>query len=250
MDDVPESGPIGLVGSGEFLPAMEAVDAELLAGRPPRAVVLPTAAALEGPARVDHWIELARAHYRRLGVDPVPLLVRDRSDACDPALAGRVAGAGLVYLSGGNPGYLADTLRDTPVWEAIMAAWSAGAALAGCSAGAMALTVVADDVRVRPPLPRPGLGVVPRVAVLPHFDAIERWWPGAVEQRLAGLEPAEVLIGIDEDTALVGGPTRFTVRGRGRAWVIDRTGARHPHAPGDTVDVDVDLGLGPRALAR
>ena len=116
-------GPIGLVGSGEFLPAMEAVDSALLAGRPARAVFLPTAAAPEGPESVAHWLGLGTDHYRRLGVEPVPLRVLDRDDADDPALASEVAGAGLVYLSGGNPGYLADTLRDTAVLEAIRAAW-------------------------------------------------------------------------------------------------------------------------------
>ena len=66
--------------------------------------------------------------------------VVDRISADDPELAGLVAGAGLVYLSGGNPPFLASTLRGTRVWAAIEDAWRAGAALAGCSAGAMALT--------------------------------------------------------------------------------------------------------------
>src|SRR5437588_12078338 len=91
-------GPVALVGSGEFLPAMEPVDAALLAGRPTRAVFLPTAAGPEGPERVDYWLRLGADHYRRLGAEPVPLAVLDRSDADDPALAAQVAGAGLVYL--------------------------------------------------------------------------------------------------------------------------------------------------------
>ena len=49
-----------------------------------------------------------------------------------------VAGAGLVYLSGGNPTFLTETLQDTPVWDAIRRTWQRGAGLAGCSAGAMA----------------------------------------------------------------------------------------------------------------
>ena len=39
-----------------------------------------------------------------MGVEPVPLEVLDREDAERPELAAKVAGAGLVYLSGGNPG--------------------------------------------------------------------------------------------------------------------------------------------------
>ena len=49
---VPHPGPIALVGSGEFLPVMEDVDRGLLAGRPPRAAFLPTAAGEEGPVVV------------------------------------------------------------------------------------------------------------------------------------------------------------------------------------------------------
>ena len=119
-------GPVALVGSGEFLPVMAPVDAALLEGRPRRAVVLPTAAAREGDARVSYWLELGRAHFEAMGVEPVLLDVRTRSDADDPATAARVDGAGLVYLSGGDPHHLADTLRDGALWRAIVAAWHQG----------------------------------------------------------------------------------------------------------------------------
>lgn len=226
-------GPIALVGSGEFLPAMEAVDTGLLAGRPPRAVFLPTAAGQEGPERVDYWIRLGTDHYRRLGVEPVSLAVLDRRAADDPANADVVAGAGLIYLSGGNPGYLADTVRDTAVLKAILAAWRAGAALAGCSAGACALTAVADDTSTG--ATRPGLGVVPELVVLPHFDRIEEWRPEIVTRRTAGLCPGQVLVGIDEDTALVSGHGGWRVEGRQRVWIIDPDGRRTPYPAGSTL---------------
>ena len=41
-------GPLALVGSGEYLPVMADVERMLLAGRPPRYVQIPTAAAPEG----------------------------------------------------------------------------------------------------------------------------------------------------------------------------------------------------------
>ena len=224
------AGPIALVGSGEFLPVMEAVDAALLHGRAPRAVFLPTAAAPEGPERVDYWLRLGTEHYRRLGAEPVPLTVLDRRDADDPANAAAVAGAGLVYLSGGNPGYLADTLRGTPVLEAILAAWRAGAALAGCSAGACALTALADDTGTG--ATRPGLAVVPELVVLPHFDRIERWHPGIVDRRAAGLAAGQTLVGVDEETALVSGNSHWKVEGRQKVWIVDPDGRRTPHAAG------------------
>src|SRR5947209_5011376 len=124
-------GPVALVGSGEYLPVMEAVERHLLEGRPPRFVQLATAAAPEGPASLAHWHELGRRSAERLGVQQVVLPVVDRISADDPELAGLVRGAGLIYLSGGKPPFLADTLRGTAVWAAIVEEWEAGAALAG-----------------------------------------------------------------------------------------------------------------------
>jgi hypothetical protein len=113
------NGPVAFVGSGEYLPVMAAVEAELLRGRPPRDVQIPTAPSLEGDASLDRWVALGREQAARLGVEAVPVVVRDRADADDPAFAARVEGAGLVYLSGGNPPHCAATLRGTRVWDAV-----------------------------------------------------------------------------------------------------------------------------------
>ena len=133
------SGPLALVGSGEYLPVMHEVEAALIAGRPPRFVQLATAAAPEGQGSMARWHVLGLAAALRIGVEQVVVPVLDRVSADDEGLASLVEGAGLVYLSGGNPGFLAETLQGTRVWAAIESAWRAGAALAGCSAGAMAM---------------------------------------------------------------------------------------------------------------
>jgi cyanophycinase len=237
-------GPVALVGSGEFLSIMEPVDAALLEGRPQRAVVLPTAAAREGDARVSYWIELGRKHYAAMGVDYVPLDVRSRTDAEDPATAAAVAGAGLIYMSGGDPHHLADTVRGTPLGDAIATAWRSGAALAGCSAGAMALTSGAPDnllptggaSRQAPEHPgvANGLGLIPHLAVIPHFDQMERWRPGAHAWFAAWQPPGTTLVGIDEQTALVARGGRWQVMGAGAVWVFDGDD-RTRFAEGDTV---------------
>jgi cyanophycinase len=219
-----------LVGSGEFLPVMEEVDRELLAGRPPVLAFLPTAAAREGPGRVEYWLRLGAEHARRLGVEAVPVPVLDRAAAERADLAESLVGAGLVYLSGGSPGYLADTLRDTPVLQAIVAAWQGGAALAGCSAGAAALSEVAHDLPAGGA--RPGLGLLGGLVVLPHFDRLERLAPAVIQRSVASLVDGHVLVGIDEETALVGGPHSWRVRGRGRVWLIDAEGRRDFHSRG------------------
>jgi cyanophycinase-like exopeptidase len=230
-------GPIALVGSGEFTPATEDVDLALLAGRSGRVVYLPTAAALEGEERIDYWVELGRAHYQRLGVEAIPLMVLNRDDADSARLADQVAGAGMVYLSGGNPTYLAKTLVGTRVGAAINEVWMQGSAVAGCSAGAIALTDTVPDIRRRSGPPVPGLGLVPGVIVMPHFDQIERWMPGAIQWALDATPPGVHLVGIDEDTAIVGGPLEWRVMGRGHAWVLASVGEHSSFMAGELVSL-------------
>jgi len=232
-----QAGPVALVGSGEFLEMMVPLDAELLMGRPQRAVFLPTAAGEEGHERVRYWIELGTSHYAAMGVEPVALEVLNRGDAENPELASQVAGAGLVYLSGGNPGYLAHTLAGTVVWQAILEAWLSGAALAGCSAGACALSRVADDFRHPGRYGGEGLAVVPQLVVLPHFDRFERWSPGLAGRMLERTPADAALIGIDEETALVHSGGTFTVRGKKSAWRLDRDGTRSQFSAGERLEL-------------
>ncbi len=227
-------GPVALVGSGEYLPVLEHVERALLAGRPPRFVQLATAASPEGPASVSRWHELGRRAAERLGVEQVVVPVVDRETADDERLAALVEGAGLVYLSGGNPPFLAATLRGTAVWRAIEKAWQAGASLAGCSAGAMALTDHVPDLRhpLRPAAP--GLGVVPHLRVLPHFDRFAGRLPDLLLTRLVDTPVGVTVVGVDEDTALVGGPSTWTVEGRQSVWVLTHDG-RTEHPAGSTL---------------
>jgi cyanophycinase len=214
------AGPLALVGSGEYLPVMAAVEAALLQGRPPRYVQLATAAAPEGDASLARWHRLGREQAERLGVQQVVVDVRDRAGANDPATAALVGGAGLVYLSGGNPTYLAQALRDTVVWQAIYQAWTAGAALAGCSAGAMALTGWVPSIRSLGSHPDPGLALLPHLRVLPHFDRMLGRFPDLLTRALVRSPEGVTVLGIDEDTALVGGPEEWTVHGRQSVWLL------------------------------
>jgi cyanophycinase-like exopeptidase len=234
---------VALVGSGEFLDAMVGVDAGLLAGRAPRVAILPTAASLEGEARVAWWLELGRRHYEAMGVEAVAVAVGDRADADDPAMARLIAGVGLVYLSGGDPHHLAATLRGTLVWDAVVAAWQGGAALAGCSAGAMALTSGAPADLGPGGVRRPGgdgadgLGAIGGLAVIPHFDLLERRSSDVVGW-FAGWRPAgTTLVGVEEETALVGDGRRWRVEGGGGVWILG-PGERRRFGPGQEVPLE------------
>lgn len=230
------SGPIALVGSGEYLPVMTETERLLLDGRPPRYVQIPTAAAPEGEASLERWVTLGREQADRLGVEAIPVVVRDRDEADSPELAALVEGAGLVYLSGGNPPYLASTLAGTQVWEAVLEAWRGGAGLAGCSAGAIALTSWVPDIRHPMREAGPGLGVVPQLRVIPHFDRLVAWMPDLVGRYLAEAPAGVSVVGIDEDTALVGEDGTWTVHGRQSVWVLTSEG-RTPYAAGEVAPV-------------
>lgn len=212
------SGPLALVGSGEYLPQMTEFEASLLEGRAPRYVQLATAAVPDGPSVVERWHRLGMDQAERIGVEAVIVPVTTRDDANDPTMAALVEGAGLIYLSGGNPAFLADTLRGTVVWEAIVAAWEAGAALAGCSAGAMAMTSWIPSLRHPRQGGTAGLGLLTHMRVIPHFDAFASKIPDLAARFLVPHDPTVTVVGIDEETALVGGPEKWVVQGYQSVW--------------------------------
>jgi cyanophycinase len=131
----------------------------------------------------------------------------------------------------------------------VLAAWHGGAALAGCSAGAMALTSGAppdltpgggrrDDRDLTPAAGAGGgLDVVGHLAVIPHFDLLERRRPDIVEWFAAWQPPGTTLVGVEEETALVGTGPRWRVHGGGAVWVLG-PGPRERFAAGDDVPVD------------
>lgn len=240
-------GPLALVGSGEYLPEMGEVEGALLSagaaavaapGPHPRYVQLATAAVPDGPAVVARWHALGAEAAARLGAQQVVLDVADAAGANDPAVAALVEGAALVYLSGGKPSFLAEVLRDSLVWAAIVDAWRAGAALAGCSAGAMVMAAHVPSFRhPRGGAGTPGLALLPHLRVLPHFDAFLGRMPAAAQRALAsGDAPGVSVVGVDELTAIVGGPDRWEVRGRGSAWVLNADGGRHQVPAGGVLD--------------
>ena len=229
-------GLIALVGSGEFLPGMMDTDRTLLADRPGRVIHLPTAAGLESPDSIERWSRMAASHYAALGRDVVSLPVIDDQSADDPGLAAEIdSETALIYLSGGNPAHCAKTLRDSAVWDAIVSAWESGTSLAGCSAGAGALTTVAPNQMGGKT--EAGLGVVPNLAVIPLYDRARFLMPIFGRVIRNSTPPDAEVIGIEEDTALVGRPgEEWTVSGRQSVVLLDRH--KHRIDAGETVRFD------------
>jgi cyanophycinase len=190
---------------------------------PIRVVLVPTAAARQRPdlaaAQGQRSFEAAAARAG-LVVEASVAGVLDGPSAADPANAARLEAAHVIHIPGGDPDLLPAVLRGTPAWAAILRAHAAGACLAGASAGAMAL---AERLWTRDG-PVAGLGLVPGVAVLPHFD------PGRAAAWRAVVDPDGRLtwLGLDERTLVIGRPGgTWTVAGTGCARVI-RPGASAP----------------------
>ncbi len=217
------SGPVALVGAGEFLPSMSSFDADLLAstGRArPRVAILPTASYPDGEDVFQRWAAMGVEHFEGLGAEVEPVLIRDRAGADDAAAVQAIGEADLIYLSGGKPGHLLQSVSGSAVELALVSAHQRGAILAGCSAGAMVIAGHAFEFRARiAPWPlrwRAGLGFAPGLSVVPHYDA----WPEPLSALIALQAPRGCpVLGIDEGTAVVGRDGAWQVHGRARVTV-------------------------------
>ncbi|MBP6207867.1 MAG: Type 1 glutamine amidotransferase-like domain-containing protein [Anaerolineales bacterium] len=222
------NGLIALLGSGEYLSVMDDVDRYLLAncgaaGRKPRVVCLPTAAGREGDASVGRWSRMGVEHFTRLGADVQAVPVVDVESANDLNHASAVEDADVVYFSGGDPGYLHRTMKDSLVWQAAQKAWARGAVYAGCSAGAMILGREVPDFRTMGMRSVSAFGSVPVAFVMPHFDAIPLFGKPLVSALRGRLKAGEIMLGVDENTAVVGRLNEsWTVMGKAKAHVFTR----------------------------
>jgi cyanophycinase len=215
-------GVLVLNGGDEFHPGNDEQDRILAsaAGRGP-AYVVPTAAARQGP---EQAVAHATEWFARFGIQLHELSVLKRADANSRELAETARAGGFFYLVGGDPGLVAHVLAHSRVWTAMFDAWRDGAALAGSSAGAMALC---SHTLIRASWPnrfnrRPtaALGVVPNTAVLPHFETFGHRWIESAEREL----PGTTLLGIDERTAAVWRDGRWSAAGAGAVTVIKGDG--------------------------
>ena len=226
-------GPVALVGAGEFLPDMAAIDAELLAAsgrKRPRVAILPTASWPDGEAIFNRWAALGTEHFEALGAEVEVVSVRERPDADDAANAQAIGEADLVYLSGGKPDHLLGALaalrsgrRPSPPMPA-EACWPA----ARPEPWSCAPNRPGSDFPPQLPLGfEPGLGLVPGIAVLPHYD---RFPETLATVRVARAPRGTVVLGIDEATAAIGLDGVWRVRGDGPGHGL--AGAPPGTAPG------------------
>ena len=201
-----QPGALALVGSGEFLPEAQELEAELLRfgisrGKRNTYIQIPTAAGKEGEDRLDFWRQRGADQAARIGCEVKYLPVLSREDASNEQWIEEIKSAGLIYFSGGDPVHLAEVFADTPMWRAIVQAWHEGASLAGCSAGAMAFG--GKIIGIRRSHITEGLGLIPDIEVIPHYDKFLGWLPDRVTAAIVRKDANTALLGIDENTAVV-----------------------------------------------
>lgn len=169
-------GHLRLLGSGEFLPAMDAVDHALLGATSPcDGLVLSVASALAlEPGMPEVWAARGRAHFGRLGVPVEAAPICDRADANDPRF-------------------------------------------------------------------------VAAVAVVPHYDMADRWWPGAMANVRATRPEGVTVLCVDELTTASLDGSAAVVMGAGSVRIIGTM--RSPQAPSGAVAAG-ERGWGSRRAGR
>ena len=219
------AGAIALVGSGEYSVQMQELETQLLhraisAGKKNHYVQIPTASSHEGEHSREKWKRLGQEQSARIGSECIYLPIHDRQDAFNSEYVKAIADAGLIYFSGGDPHRVAEIFRGSPLWDAIVAEWKSGTSLAGCSAGAMAFG--GTIMGIRKSNHSPGLGLLPGIEVIPHYDKMLGWLPDRVATFIANSVSSATLLGIDENTALVH-TDAWRKFGRGQVHVLRGT---------------------------
>ena len=111
--------------------------------------------------------------------------------------------------------HLRSVLKDSAVWNALLAAWNDGAVVAASSAGAMAITDPMVDPRGG--ALTLGLGLVDNLTVVPHFGDEHDDAHGQKLERTVAMAPAALpVVALPARTALIRSP--------GGAWRSEGAG--------------------------
>lgn len=190
--------------------------------REPDRKAMEVAGGVEAPIRIIPTAAAPDNNHQRAGnngirwfqslgakdVSSVPLLSKIRAE--DKTIVQSLREAKLIYMLGGFPHYLGETLKDSRAWEAAQEAYRNGAIIAGSSAGAMVMCARYYDPKAGRVYE--GLNLVPNALVLPHHNTFGKSWAPKLQKQ----QPTLTLIGIDEQTGMLDdGNQTWTVYGSG-----------------------------------
>ena len=205
-----------LQGGAEFGPDCREMDAALLARADGPVVVTALAGAPGREYRTagDNGVR----HFSSLGAADVTVAPDVREDPEGAVEALRRAR--LLVLPGGSPARLLEALRSTAVGDLVVDLLADGGVVSGSSAGAMVLCAWTVLPERGTPAVVPGLGLVPRTLVVPHWRGSSGWL-AAVEAavpddvRVLGLpEQAGVVVDGGSVTAVGSAPTALVSEDR------------------------------------
>ncbi len=191
-------------------------------GSAARIVLLSNASALP-----ELYVPVYTAAFQQIGVQSFQAVgAETRAQANDPALAAMIGQATGLMISGGEQLRLVSEIGGTLVERAIHNLYQLGGVVAGTSAGAAAMgeTIILQGPST--PMVRrglvelgPGLDLINNLLIDQHFDQRQRLY--RLISALA-LNPGQLAVGIDEDTALFVGPDGVAeVIGAGAVTILD-----------------------------
>ncbi len=222
-----------LEGGAEFGGQMSEPDLraiELAGGFDAPIAILPTAAAPDN--NHERAGRNGQRWFQSLGASRVDLVpVTDKSSAEDASFAARIRSARLIYLLGGFPRHLGETLANSLVWRAALEAYTEGAVIAGSSAGAMVLCEHYYDPYSNTLLP--GLNLLSNTCVLPHHNNFGKHWVA----NLTKLLPNSILIGIDEQTGMIRARENWAVYGAGEITLYRGGQKQKVHVRGEVFKI-------------
>jgi cyanophycinase len=218
------TGTLIIIGGGERKDDQRRVLGEVAKHAGAGKLVVATVAT-ENP---DETWEEYRQIFKELGVRRLEHLdVRFREQAKSEDRVKAVAGASVVFFTGGDQLKITSQLGDSPVYKTVEEIYAKGGTIAGTSAGASVMSetmLIAGDGEKSHQVGQllgmaPGLGLIQDMVIDQHFAERGRLGRllGAVAQN-----PRQIGLGLDENTAIVvHGQESFEVVGAGAVYVID-----------------------------
>lgn len=184
--------------------------------------------------------------FERLGAGGVNVVhTESRSDSERQEALDIIQQATGIFFTGGDQLRIVDYIKDTPLDQAIHQQYEAGAVIGGTSAGAAMMPdemIVGGASVSHPSIDAvrlgPGMGFLPGILVDQHFAQ-----RGRLGRLLAALvlEPADLGLGLDEDTAIIVSGDEFTVVGQGSVTVVDEAPSTHNNLEGLLKDEPIAL---------